>query len=402
MPIQPSQSRHDLPWWREAVRLRRHILSLKAQTQLLRRDLAAKRYNPNQPRVPAGNSDGGQWSSGASGGGSAPGIDLSGLFGDLVSGLGAAVTPSPVVADVGGTESWASYQESTRADGSLAERAVVNRDGSTIHSEYAAPGKASDWDERHTVTLPDGSKTTFETRDRTQTIRAGGPDGEVVSKTTWTERGPEPEATVQLARGPLRRGAEEAVNAAGSVLFGWLSARDDIDGQRTVMGFLPRDYRPGPRGQQTPPLTFIGRVTQEELKDVCRRLEDVQKYADQAARDAGPINQFPSMQTYGTDVHVRFKRFIDAEKNPLFRAERSFLKEGADPTDKEEIDYGYPGSIRTDAYEFRIIDGTLCVYDLKAGKRGVSVKRSDILATAAYLGMRNVQRVIMLEVRPRN
>lgn len=206
MPHQLPHPRHDLAWWREAVRLRRHILSLKAQTRLLRDDLAARRYNPNQPRVPAGHSDGGQWTSGASGsGGGAPGIDLSGLFGDLVSGLGAAFTPSPVVADVGGTESWASYQESTRADGSLAERAVVNRDGSTIQSEYAAPGAARDWDERHTVTLPDGSKTTFETRDRTQTIRADGPDGEVVSKATWTERGPEPEATVQLARGPLRR-----------------------------------------------------------------------------------------------------------------------------------------------------------------------------------------------------
>lgn len=107
------------------------------------------------------------------------------------------------------------------------------------------------------------------------------------------------------------------------------------------------------------------------------------------------------MQTYGTDVHVRFKRFIDDLHNPWFRAERSFLKEGADPTDPQEIAYGYPGSVRTDAYEYNPSDGTLCVYDLKAGKRGVSIKRSDILATASYLGMRNVRRVIMLEVRPR-
>lgn len=398
MPHQLPHPRHDLAWWREAVRLRRHILSLKAQTRLLRHDLAAKSYNPNQPRVPAGSSTGGQWTSGASAGGGAPGIDLSGLFGDLVSGLGAAFAPSPVVADVGGTESWASYQESTRADGSLAERAVVNRDGSTIHSEYAPPGAASGWDERHTVTLPDSSKTTFETKDRTQTIRAGGPDGEIVSKATWTERGPEPEATVQLARGPLRRGAEEAVNAAGAVLFGWLSARDDIDGQRTVMGYLPRDYRPGPQGQQAQ-LAFVGKLAQEEVKNACHLLGKVQELTDRAAEAAGERSNFSSAATYGTDVHVRFKRFVEELKQANFRAERSFVKEQADPTSAEEIDRGYRPSVRVDGYEYTK-EHTLCIYDLKTGRRGLSNRRADILANAARLGFSNVQRIIVVEVRP--
>lgn len=401
MPHQLPHPRHDLAWWREAVRLRRHILSLKAQTRLLRHDLAAKSYNPNQPRVPAGSSTGGQWTRGAAGGGSgAPGIDLSGLFGDLVSGLGAAFAPSPVVADVGGSESWASYQESTRADGSLAERAVVNRDGSTIHSEYAAPGTAGGWDERHTVTLPDGGKTTFETRDRTQTIRAGGPDGEIVSRATWTERGPEPEATVQLARGPLRRGAEEAVNAAGAVLFGWLSARDDIDGQRTVMGFLPRDYRPGSQGQQAP-LTFVGKLPQEEVKKACDLLGKVQELANQAAEAAGDRRNFSSAATYGTNVHVRFRDFVNDLNDMNFRAERSFAKEAADPTSQDEINQGYSRSVRVDAYELTK-DGTLCIYDLKTGRRGLSNSRADILAAAARLGLTGVQRVIVIEVRPRN
>jgi hypothetical protein len=37
----------------------------------LRRDLASKAYNPNQPRVPAGNPDGGQWTSDGGDGGTA-------------------------------------------------------------------------------------------------------------------------------------------------------------------------------------------------------------------------------------------------------------------------------------------------------------------------------------------
>ena len=107
------------------------------------------------------------------------------------------------------------------------------------------------------------------------------------------------------------------------------------------------------------------------------------------------------MATYGTNVHVRFRDFVNDLNDINFRAERSFLKEAAEPTSRDELAAGYPRSVRTDAYEYRPEDGTLCVYDLKTGRRGLSLRRSDILATAVYLGMRDVRRVIMLEVRPR-
>jgi hypothetical protein len=397
MPIQPSQSRHDLPWWREAVRLRRHILSLKAQTRLLHRDLAAKRYNPNQPRVPAGNSDGGQWSSGASGGGSAPGIDLSGLFGDLVSGLGAAVTPSPVVADVGGTESWASYQESTRADGSLAERAVVNRDGSTIHSEYAAPGKASDWDERHTVTLPDGSKTTFETRDRTQTIRAGGPDGEIVSRATWTERGPEPEATVQLARGPLRRGApapSETTISSALTLYSWLTARNKADGLPAIVGFRAQDFALSLGALD---LSFVGQLQPSQVDAACPRYRDVLRLTEEAVREAGSPANYATPQAYGTAVHSILKDFVERDGDPNFRAERSFLKSSLGGGIGEVI-YGTAGSLRIDIFERRA-DGTVCVYDIKTGDSRFTATRMAEIAKTVYARFGHVSRIIVTEVR---
>lgn len=398
MPIQPSQSRHDLPWWREAVRLRRHILSLKAQTRLLRRDLAAKKYNPNQPRVPAGNSDGGQWSSGASGGGGAPGIDLSGLFGDLVSGLGAAFTPSPVVADVGGTESWASYQDGTRPDGSLAEQAVVNRDGSTIHSEYAAPGKASDWDERHTVTLPDGSKTTFETRDRTQTIRAGGPDGEIVSRATWTERGPEPEATVQLAFAPLLPlvpPAAEATITAGLTLFTWLSARNKLDGLQAVIGFNAREFQA--TGTIVSKPDFVANLTEKEVDRVCNRREFVQKLAEEAIRDAGDPSNYPNAGAYGSAVHYRVKKPIDNLKDPDFRAELSTFKLGV--RGEGERRYGLADTWRTDVVE-RVNETTVCGYDIKTGNAEVDMKRAIELVFVMKRLYPNATRFLIMQIKP--
>ena len=58
MPDLPHRSASDRAHWREIILLRRQLVSLKAQTRLLRQELARK-YNPDQPRVPAGSAGGG-------------------------------------------------------------------------------------------------------------------------------------------------------------------------------------------------------------------------------------------------------------------------------------------------------------------------------------------------------
>lgn len=120
MPDQPHHSASDSAHWREIVLLRRRLVSLKAQTRLLRHELARK-YNPDQPRVPAGNAGGGQWTSG--GGGGDPALAGADWLADLGNALSTALSFSDVVADPSGEESWAFYQDATRPDGSLAERA---------------------------------------------------------------------------------------------------------------------------------------------------------------------------------------------------------------------------------------------------------------------------------------
>jgi hypothetical protein len=67
MPDLPHRSANDSAHWREIVLLRRRLVSLKAQARLLRHEHARK-YNPDQPRIPAGNADGGRWTSGGGGG----------------------------------------------------------------------------------------------------------------------------------------------------------------------------------------------------------------------------------------------------------------------------------------------------------------------------------------------
>jgi hypothetical protein len=79
-----------------------------------------RRYDPNQPRVPAGHSDGGQWTRGE--------------------------------------------------HGSAQAETVINEDGSTIHSELNTSNPSAPWEERHTVRMPDGGEFTFENIGFTQTV----------------------------------------------------------------------------------------------------------------------------------------------------------------------------------------------------------------------------------------
>lgn len=396
MPDQPHRSAHDSAYWREVVLLRRRLVSLKAQTRLLRHELARK-YNPDQPRVPAGNTGSGQWTSG--GGGGDPTLTGTDFLGDLGTAFSAALTFGDVVADSSGEESWAFHQEATRPDGSLAERAVVNRDGSTIHSEFAEPGRKSDWDERHTVTVPEGGKTTFETSDRTQTIRDGGPDGEIVSRSTWTERGPEGEATVHEVRNPSRPSsppfAETTINSA-LTLFNWLSARNKLDGLQAVAGFNAGDYAPSADAIN---LSFVGQLREDEVDRACPRFQEVRSRTDAAVDAVGPRSNYRSPAEFGTAVHTNLKWQVENLGDPNFRAERSFLKsyyEGRDgPTT-----YGSPNSLRIDVYESRS-NGIVCVYDIKTGKAGLSPDRAAEIARTVYKRFLGVRRIIVTEVRPR-
>ncbi len=367
------------------ARLRRSLIRLQDETRLLRRDLLRRKYNPSQPRVPAGSSGGGQWTSGAGGGGGShspmPGFGPEG-------GLAEAGPGDGFIVDETGEETWAFYEESRDEAGAVAERAVVNRDGSTIHSEYVA-SRQTGFDERHTVTTPEGDKVTFETTERTQTIRFGGPGGDVIARSIWTPDGPSAQVTVQ----PV---FADKLLANGAVLFGWLSSQNG-DGLQAVMGFNAREFRPGTSNSLQ--LGYVGQLSEEEVEAACYRWRQVEGFAARAANAAGPVSQYPSGAVYGTAVHSRFRDYVNDQHDLRFRAERSFLKEQAEPTG-DDVTYGYRGSIRVDAYEYRD-DGTLCIYDLKTGNADLKDRRAEILATASATGFRTIRRVIVTEVRPR-
>jgi hypothetical protein len=363
------------------------------------------RYNPNQPRVPAGQATGGRWTS--------------------VGGHDAGGDPGrKFVRDATGEEPWNFFFNTFRPDGSLAEQVVVNRDRSRIVSEFSGPGGAEDWDERHIVILPDGSKFTFENSGDTQTIYDA--DGQPISRSEWTSDGPEFQPTAELARYRVPRGTpppvvdprgapprdaqsgsqlREAFNAlvaAGTALFTWLSSRNGPDGT-AVFAFRADDYltKQTPSGQVA---VRVGRLTEEQVNASCPRLNDVQAETNKAA---GAVNRadYATPAAYGTAVHLELHKQIKAGIYPDLSSEISILKTlqetgklPSKPQD-EETKYGTKGSIRIDVLESPKAE-TVCVYDIKTGRSRLYPGRTAEIAANVYSRFPNARRIIVIETRP--
>ncbi|HEX2670018.1 MAG TPA: hypothetical protein VHM25_04045 [Polyangiaceae bacterium] len=359
-------------------------------------------YDPNQPRVPSGHGDGGQWTKTPGGG-------------------ARAISRREAIVDRSKQESWGSYVDGYRPDGSLAEQRVFNRDGSRIVSEFNPPEGAGDRDERHTVVLPDGTKFTFENSGNVQRIFDG--EGNLVSATEWTEDGPRPVPIGQLAFAqglplvvPLGQVAAQALNAAALTFFTWLSSRKDPD-RTAVFAFNAKKYeKPETDGNEKRPVVFVGSLTRDEVRKVCDKLPDVQKLTDAAVAKVTTDGDYKGPADFGTKVHKEIADAIRKENDPDFKAEKSVIKTvletgrqtsssnsgNAQEVDPDmEADYGELGSIRIDAYENVPKKSAVCVYDPKTGWRGLSFPRMNELAAAAHrLFGYKPNYIIVIEVRP--
>ena len=148
---------------------------------------------------------------------------------------------------------------------------MFNRDRSRIVSEFKPPDEPGDWDERHTVVLPDGQKFTFENSGNVQRIFDG--EGNLVSATEWTEDGLRPLPVGQLAFLPaaapavalLSEAAGLALNAAALSFFTWLSSRKDPN-KTPVFAFNAKKYeRPETQGDKKRKLFWWDLLTEMKL-----------------------------------------------------------------------------------------------------------------------------------------
>ena len=361
-------------------RARRLLLEIRAGLAFLKLKAAMRRvhlasltkFDPGQPR-----DDHGRWTTGGGGGVS---VTEGGL---LVAEPGS----DTLVTDETGEESWASVASSFDDEGALTGQVISNRDGSEIRSQFNPPDNTA-LDERHTVKMPDGTRVSFENSGNTQTIR-DATTGEALSAATWTADGAFPEATVQPVLAQAYA-AEKTVEAA-AYLFVWMSGQNSAD-QTAVFSFNAREYQPGAEPNQA--AIWVGQLTKDQTDAACPRHAEVQERTDYAADvTTREGNTWWSATRYGTAVHKNLEEQINELGDPNFLAEASYLK-------SQDAGYGVRGSVRIDVLE-NVRDGTVCVYDIKTGKSGLSAARSAEIASEVHSRFPPTQRIIVIETRPR-
>jgi hypothetical protein len=246
----------------EAERIRGNIIGLQLELSMLRFELALKaNFNPNQPRVPAGNRDGGRWTQvvGAIGRepsqAKPPTEPVAGLEGEA---LARAESGSLGRASREAAAGWTVIGR--RSDVSSSEETVVNRDGIAIRSEVSKTPLTTGWTERHTVIGPDGSVRTFQNLGLRQQVFDAG--ARIIAESTWTAGGAVTVPAAQPAfAGPVL--LEKTVEL-GLTLYTWLSARDSHD-EKAVIALSAREYAAGDAAELT--LDYVGTLPRDRVEE---------------------------------------------------------------------------------------------------------------------------------------
>ena len=102
------------------------------------------------------------------------------------------------------------------------------------------------------------------------------------------------------------------------------------------------------------------------------------------------------------------KQVVEERDDPNLRAEKSYVKWVEDTRDagespivspENEARYGMKGTLRIDVLE-NGGHGTVCVYDIKTGARGLSAARFDEIKQTVFHAFPNTQNIVITEVRP--
>lgn len=332
----------------DLAKLRSDLAAMAVEVGFIRVErVLSRRFSADQPREPAGQPGGGRWASGSSGGDS----------------------------------------------GSRATEEVVTDDGSRVLSLRIRSHPSQDWDEQHTVTAPDGTRTVFEMAGRTQTIRDGD-TGAILARSTLTGARAEPEAFIQNVRNrsPLRDGIARAVEAAGT-LFAALSGRNGSD-RKAIFIAPASEYAPGLDANS--PAIWVGRVDQAGLDAACPRNGEVQAILDAAAASVRASGNFMGPQDFGNKAHAISAGSIRSLHDPNFVAEDSYF-----PNNDESAKYGARGSLRLDVLE-RSVLFTVCIYDHKTGQSGLSPRRASDFSRIVRRHFPETRRIIIMEMRPQS
>lgn len=196
------------------------------------------------------------------------------------------------------------------------------------------------------------------------------------------------------------RGGISTEEARGWDEYEWLSEQNSPD-RRAAIIYKVGQFRRG----RADVLEFEGveRLTGEQLRDVCPKVEKVQSFLNEAARITREEGKYNSPQSFGNEVHLNLEKLIKKSPDPKLNldSERSFLIDAY-----QDVARGKKGSIRTDVKEKEKIetdddgDETLCFYDGKTGGARLDPRYMRKIANYMLKTRPKAKRIVVTEVRP--
>ena len=133
-------------------------------------------------------------------------------------------------------------------------------------------------------------------------------------------------------------------------------------------------------------------------------LPDIQSWTNAAARTLAPMRMLSSPQKYGTAVHLAVNQTIEMLKLQFpsryynIWSELSVLPDGTTSAEPNGASYGQKETTRLDVFE-RVDATTACVYDIKTGRRGLSMTRVAEFTTRS-INMAGLSTVFVVQVNP--
>jgi len=312
-------------------------------------------YDPNQPRVPKGHSDGGQWTS--AGGGSASRTRLAELQPDHTADDSAALDAFAK----------ASPEELEILRKSL-EAAASRTDAANSRTPATGPARPSSASGLGRGFLPAVLLGLYE-----QISDLSGPDNQVVIEYRLKA---DEESRKEVAPNQKFRAQEYS--------------RDKTDKLKLDVG-------------------AIRALDRDEVEKMCPRLQHVQELTDKVVSwldQHEPEDKRGSV--FASEAHFLLKDQINGENDPNFMAEVSYYRVvngyREKPIDPEQYGkpapYGAEFTNRLDAYEFIPDKKRVCVYDFKFGTTRWSLRSMLEVARTVNRNFPEAETFVMVQVKP--
>jgi len=331
-----------------AAENRRRYMRLEQERDLLRSQLKCwdaldllLKYDPNQPRVPTGNSDGGQWTDT---GGSGSGYGRARLARQRQDTYQTAIDPMTTAAGTTSTNWLRSAERTWR----------------TIEREFPA-------------------------------IAAFRRLNPIISTTT---------ALLSALKAPeLEYPLGEALRQYNAI-----AAEDDADAI-PILSLRAKQFIRDEDKATGKFWASVKEVDKETIKQFCPEYLNIQSLADRVAFSMGPTSLYGSPQNYGNQYHLRAAAEVLRIWRGRLRPELFLMAPMEGMPDeyyaRDEIPARAKDTLGLDVIE-PVDDETACIYDFKTGAKGLGPKRiSDFaFSSAKSKEFMNIKQFFIIEIRP--